>query len=458
MLVTRIMRRLKRRTKALVFGALRYAPRLRQRFRTWLYERRGRIYRGICERTTVDPKLVVFECYAGRAYACSPRAIYQRMLEEERFSDFRFVWVLRPGVVRALAVRGGYDVITSADTSEGGAILERLDWLFGAEALEELKSATIVSYASIPYYEFHAQAGHWISNYIVPTHMEPREGQTYVQTWHGTPLKRLGCDIAGDKTNAMYAVDDIYERYRREGERFTYLLSPSAFASEKLGSAFNLVRTGRAHKIIEEGYPRNDYLHTFTPGQVAAAKRRFGIPEGKRVVLYAPTFRDDQHDAGVGYTLDPAVDFDSLRESLGSDHVVLFRPHYLIANAFDFERYEGFVYDVSSVKDINDLYVVSDVLVTDYSSVFFDYANLRRPIVFYMYDLDRYEERLRGFYLDLEELPGPIVRTPGELADALEGFRTNSEPDQRCWRFNQKFTYHDDGNAARRVLARLFPD
>ena len=133
------------------------------------------------------------------------------------------------------------------------------------------------------------------------------------------------------------------------------------------------------------------------------------------MVLYAPTFRDTEHSGSVGYTFRAELDFDLLRERLGDDTVVLFRPHYLVANSFDFARYEGFVFDVSAVLDINDLYIASDVLVTDYSSVFFDYVNLDRPIVFYMYDLEQYASELRGFYLDLDELPGPIVRTAEDL-------------------------------------------
>ena len=110
-------------------------------------------------------------------------------------------------------------------------------------------------------------------------------------------------------------------------------------------------------------------------------------------------------------------------------YTVLFRAHYLIANAFDFERFGDFVIDVSQVNDINDLYVISDVLVTDYSSVFFDYANLRRPIIFYMYDLDRYANDIRGFYLGLDELPGPIVQTEDELVVRLNDAETPTPED-----------------------------
>jgi CDP-glycerol glycerophosphotransferase len=180
------------------------------------------------------------------------------------------------------------------------------------------------------------------------------------------------------------------------------------------------------------------------------------VPEGKKAILYAPTWRDDQHVSGKGYTLSLPVDFEKLRRELGDDHVILFRAHYFVANEFDFERYAGFVVDVSGVSDINDLYVASDLLVTDYSSVFFDYANLERPIVFYMYDLEAYATELRGFYLDLDELPGPIVQTEDELVAAIRSADTpDPELVERYHRFNERFTYLDDGHASERVIERV---
>jgi CDP-glycerol glycerophosphotransferase len=434
-------------------------PAFRQLYRTALYARRGVRYRRLTSRIKLDSRLVVFECYAGRAYACSPRAIYQEMLADERFSDFRFVWVFRKGVVRALAARG-YSCLRQGETPAPGSVRDKLDHLLGQTALCELERATIVTYGSPYYYALHAEAGTWISNYIVPTHMHVRDGQTYLQTWHGTPLKRLGCDIPRDKRSAMYTVDDIHGRYEREGQRFTRLLSPSNFASEKLASAFALDSVHTDQAIIEEGYPRNDFLHTYTAKDVAEVKERLGIPLDKRVLLYAPTFRDDQHEAAKGYTLNTSsVDFDRLYEALSDEYVVLFRPHYLVANKFNFSKYDGFVINVSKVMDVNDLYIAADVLVTDYSSVFFDYANLKRPIIFYMYDLEHYTEDLRGFYIELDELPGPVVRTVDEFVDAVRAFRGAETIDDSSYTaFNERFTYLDDGLAARRVLSRIFPE
>ena len=208
--------------------------------------------------------------------------------------------------------------------------------------------------------------------------------------------------------------------------------------------------------MLTDGYPRNDFLLNYTSADVARIRRELDLPADKTIVLYAPTWRDDQHEAGVGYTLNVGVDFEAMRRELGDTHIILFRAHYLIANAFHFENYEGFVRDVSQIDDINELYVASDMLITDYSSVFFDYANLRRPILFYMYDLAKYADQIRGFYLDLAELPGPIIERQPELIAAM---RAASRPDatslERLRVFADRYTSCDDGHASERVLDHM---
>jgi len=161
------------------------------------------------------------------------------------------------------------------------------------------------------------------------------------------------------------------------------------------------------------------------------------------------------HEAGVGYIYHTAVDFDRLRDQFGENTVILFRAHYFVANSFDFKKYEGFVYNVSDYDDINDLYIIADLLITDYSSVFFDYANLKRPIIFYMYDLESYKTQLRDFYIDLEELPGPIVENEEDLMTAIS-LSDTFVYDERYKRFNEKFNTYDDGHASERVVKRLF--
>ena len=408
--------------------------------------------------TPVDPSVVVFDSFNGRGYSCSPRALYRAMVRDGAYAGTEKVWIFRRPVVRAFAERG-YRVLGAHEVSDGRLATPVLEDVFSAEALEELRGATIVAWGTSEFRRAYARAGTWVTNSVLPNFLQPRPSQTYVQTWHGTPLKRLGCDINPEvSANAMYSAKNMHDRYRNEGARLTWLLSPSRYATEKFASAFDLVATGRTEVIVEEGYPRNDSLHTFGPEDVERARARFGIPEGKKVVLYAPTWRDNQHSSGVGYTYEAQADFDALRVALGDDYVILFRAHYFIASSFDFAAYDGFVVDVSRIDDINDLYIVSDMLVTDYSSVFFDYANLGRPIVFYMYDLEHYAGEIRGFYLDLAELPGPIVRTNAELIDAVRDAEHEFQVDAaKLAAFRARFTNLDDGHASERVLARVLP-
>ena len=147
---------------------------------------------------------------------------------------------------------------------------------------------------------------------------------------------------------------------------------------------------------------------------------------------------------------DTHLDFDKLRYELGQDYIILFRAHYFVANQFNFEKYNGFVYDMSRLDDINELYLISDLLITDYSSVFFDYANLERPILFYMYDLEEYANEIRGFYFDLNILPGPIVKDEDNLILEIKRLE-NWEKDEKYNSFNKRFNYLDDGRASRRV-------
>jgi CDP-glycerol glycerophosphotransferase len=417
-------------------------------------------YRRLCARTPIEARTIVFECYSGRSYACSPAALCEAILADPAYANHTLIWVLQPGIAAALAARGGYRVLGLDDSSAALAAHVGLDRAFSAEALSALTRVTVVAAGSAEYSHSYARAGLWIVNCRIPAHLMPRTGQRLLQAWHGTPLKRLGYDIDSSATgNKMYRPRDWHHFYGLEARRLTWLLSPSPFATTALTSAFNLAKFGKADAVIEEGYPRNDFLSTFTPQHAQRIRARLGIPEGKRVVLYAPTWRDNEHRSDTGYTFESPLDMDELRAELGEGYVILFRTHYLIANSFDFARHDGFVIDVSRVNDINELYCVSDILVTDYSSVFFDFANLARPMVFFLYDLERYAEEVRGFYLPIECVPGPIARTHKQLVEEIR--RTDVDDNRatsRLHEFTHEYAPKDDGKAGVRVLARVLED
>ncbi|MDO5815961.1 MAG: CDP-glycerol glycerophosphotransferase family protein, partial [Methanobrevibacter sp.] len=134
------------------------------------------------------------------------------------------------------------------------------------------------------------------------------------------------------------------------------------------------------------------------------------------------------------------------------------RTHYFISNNLDLSKFKDFAFDVSGYEDIAELYLISDILITDYSSVFFDYANLKRPILFYTYDLDKYSNLLRGFYLDIHnDVPGPLLFTTSEVIDAIENIDDVSRQyNEKYEEFYNRFCYIDDGNASKRIVEKIW--
>lgn len=404
------------------------SPKFKEFYHGAKIKKRYRIFRKYAN-LPIDNKLVTFESFMGRKYADSPKAIYECMLKDPEFKDYRFVWFFREGVMD--------------------------EYLY----LEKNGRTSVVRWASPEYYKTYATAAYWFTNSRIPSAIFPREGQHYVQCWHGTPLKRLGFDIEVSASDARNDAAMVREMYEFDARRYTYMISPSAYCSEKFASAFNLNAIGKGDIMIEEGYPRNDAIVNHTQEDIDRIRESLGIDKDKKVVLYAPTWRESQHEDGTGYLFESPIDFKKMKESLGEDYVVLFRAHYFVANAFDFEEHKGFVVDVCNYPEINDLYIASDILITDYSSVFFDFGILKRPEIFYMYDLKYYKDELRGFYISLDELPGPIVEEEADLFEAIKNadkWMVEKEFREKYDRFTAKFTYLDDGHAAERVVNRIF--
>ncbi len=289
----------------------------------------------------------------------------------------------------------------------------------------------------------------WISNARFPTWVKKPNYVTYIQTWHGTPLKKLGLDIENvsmpGTTTAKY-----HKNFVREANRWDALVSPNDYSTQIFRSAF-----GFNNQILKIGYPRNDELINTKPEDIDAIKEQLGIPLDKKVVMYAPTYRDNQFAEKGKYTFELPFDLDDFRKSFGDDTVLILRMHYLISNALDISDYSDFVYDYSNYPNISDLYLVSDLLITDYSSVFFDYAYLKRPILFYPYDYHLYKEELRGFYLNYEkDLPGKIAENSKQLLEEIN--HALAHPDmsanEKFMNFYNRFCAINDGLSSLKVV------
>lgn len=373
------------------------------------------VYRFIpCQKETI-----LFISFHGRGYSDNPKALHEYISKHPKYQKYRCIFAIKNHREKNL----------------------------------QIDNAKIIEYFSIPYFFYLARSKYWIANCKLPKYVLKKPSQIYLQTWHGTPLKKLAHDIVVPEGTTFYrsgmSIEEMRSTYDDDVSKYNYMISPSAFTTEVFQSAFKIER----QRLIETGYPRNDILSNYQNSDLEAIKAKLNLPSNKKVILYAPTWRDNSFNL-KGYTFKLKVDFKKWQKTLGKDYVVIFKPHYLIVNDFDLESVKDFVYFVDPKEDISSLYLIADILVTDYSSVFFDYAILRRPIYFYMYDLDSYRDELRGFYLDIyQDLPGKVIENEDSLLEKI----SQSEFDyDKLKLFNQRFNNHEDGSASKRVLDILF--
>ncbi|MDU4862596.1 MAG: CDP-glycerol glycerophosphotransferase family protein [Terrisporobacter othiniensis] len=403
-------KKLKKKLKKIIIKILSITPITKQlAVNLTAWDKKRNYLKKFYNKEIINDKLIVFEAYMGRQYSCSPKSLYKAMLEDDEYKDFIKVWAFKKP-------KEHEDLLKNDNT-------------------------VVVKYKSKQYYKYYSTAKYWVTNSRIPNEIKKHPDQIYIQCWHGTPLKKLGLDIE-NYTGTKISTKDLHHNYKVDAQRYNYLVSPSNFFNEKITSAFGLKDIGKDNIFIEKGYPRNDFLYEFTEEDCERIKENLNIPRNKKVILYAPTWRENQHEPGVGYTYDLGLNFDILQKELEDEYVILFRAHYFISNAFNFEKYNGFIINASNHDDINELYIVSDMLITDYSSVFFDYANLSRPIIFYMYDFEEYKNKMRDFYLSVKDLPGPIVKDEINLLKEINKLGTDFVYDEKYEEFNNRFNPH----------------
>jgi CDP-glycerol glycerophosphotransferase len=285
-----------------------------------------------------------------------------------------------------------------------------------------------------------------IANTHTDVEWTKRNGCVYLQTWHGTPLKRIHHDV-------LWAPAGRLDRLDHDIARWDLLLSPNEVSTPRLRRAFQF-----RGEVLESGYPRNDRLLSPDRHEVRRRVRReFGIDDDVVVVLYAPTWRDDAVFSESVAPVPVALDVAELIAQLGPGFELLLRVHSLQTERHAAADAAG-VHDASLYPEVAELYLAADVLITDYSSVMFDFALTGKPMLFYVYDFERFRDEVRGVYFDLgPEAPGPLLREPADLADALRDLAAVQE---RCAdayaAFRDRYCALEDGQAAARVLERLW--
>ena len=360
----------------------------------------------------VNSRIMLFESNLGRNYTGNPRAIYEEMVRQGLDRKYRC-----------------YIILEDVDTKISGA-------------------AKKIKKNRFRYFYYFAIAGVWISDSRLPAYIIKRKETTYIQTWHGTPLKKLALDLEAVYMAGETSLEAYKRNFYNNVQTWDYLISQNNYSSEIFKRAF-----GFKKEILEIGYPRNDVLfHKNNQEEIKRIKESLGLPLDKKVILYAPTWRDNEFYGNGRYKFNTGMDFALLMQEMKKDTVWIVKYHYLIMDKIDWSPYEGFIYTYDMSYDISMLYLVSDMLVTDYSSVMFDYSILKRPILFYCYDLDEYKDTLRGFYFDLlEEAPGPVAMTTRRLMDAVREYDC-SLYQEKYNAFIDKYNHADDGNASARVV------
>ncbi|MET9852234.1 bifunctional glycosyltransferase family 2 protein/CDP-glycerol:glycerophosphate glycerophosphotransferase [Streptomyces sp. NPDC006450] len=356
--------------------------------------------------------IVVYDAFQGHGAGDSPRAVHEELLRREQ--ELEHVWLVRDG--RA----------------------------------EVPRTARAVPYDSREYWDVLARARYFVVNDSVPRAFRRRPGQIVVQTWHGTPLKQIGHDFMHDYYTSPEALDAL----EHDSAQWSLLASPGSYATPVLKRAL-----GYDGEVIESGSPRTDALVRPDAERIAEVRRRLDLPEGKKIVLYMPTWRENRRGWSVtsGYKLDVKIDLDAARRELGADHVLLIRGHHKVTEQVRDGVRDGFVVDVSRWPDPTDLLLVADVLISDYSSVIFDFVHTDRPILLFAHDLEHYRDTLRGFTFDLEEkAPGPLLRDSASLIEAVRNAdAVGARYAQARAAFRAEFCDLDDGRAARRIVDRM---
>ncbi|RIO09461.1 bifunctional glycosyltransferase/CDP-glycerol:glycerophosphate glycerophosphotransferase [Mammaliicoccus sciuri] len=377
--------------------------------------RKKEVQKNIFTKLLIKKDTIVYESFLGKNYSDSPKAIFKYLMSEYP-DDWNHVWILN-------------------DKN-----LVKDDPLF------QKKNVKIISRFSWSYFYYVTISKYFILNMRQPKWLEKKKNQIILSTWHGTPLKKLVFDMENITSASKTYKRDFYMQSRN----WDYLIAANKYSESIFERAFMFPTS----KILTNGYPRNDILTNHSEQYKEEIKKQLGLPLDKKVILYAPTWRDDEYH-GVGkYKFTLNLDLQKLKENLGDEYIVILRMHYFISDNLDVSEFEGFVYDYSKYNDINDLYIASDMLITDYSSVFFDYANLRRPILFYTYDFEKYKNELRGFYINMEEdLPGPILYTTDEVIKSIKNIENVSkEFSEKYERFYDEFCILDDGQATKKTV------
>ena len=363
----------------------------------------------------VKDNVIMFESSNGRNYTGNPRYIYEEMVRQGLDNEYNCVWSL-----------------TDTNIPIPG-------------------NCTKIKRPGMKFLFYSLRSKFWIFDSRHQYYLKKNKNTKYIQTWHGTPLKKLALDM--DKVNSSETTDieDYKAKFKKNSSLWDYLISQNSYSSKIFKRAFAF-----DGEMLEIGYPRNDILiNENNETKINEIKERLNIDKDKKIILYAPTWRDNEfHRSGI-YKFATEMDFNAMQNALSDEYVLIVKFHYLVKDEINWDEYRDFIIECNEMWDIQELYLISDILITDYSSVMFDYALLNRPILFFTYDLDFYKDNLRDFYFDINTVPGPLIETTEDLVDFI---KNNSKEDYfekygtKYQAFKETYNEFDKGSSCQSVI------
>lgn len=350
----------------------------------------------------INPKQIVFESMWGSKYSCNPQALYEYI--DKNYPEYECIWFFNDA---RIPIKG---------------------------------KGKRVRRGSQEYYHYLATAKYFINNVNFAEDYVKRKGQVELQTMHGTPLKTFGLDVKDE-----FPTELSREKYIARNSRWNYLVVQGEFMAEKSSDMFKFDK-----EILRTGYPRTDKLFSSSQQSARKIKEALGLPEDKKVILYAPTWR-------VQNRFDMKLDLEDMRKKLSDEYILLIRIHYFSSSGYIIPEDREFIFNFNSYRYVEDLYLISDILITDYSSLMFDFALLNKPMLFFTYDLDEYCDSLRGIYIDFaNEAPGPLLFQSEQVIQAILNLDEEMEKCKgRIEDFHKKFLTYEKPNSSELVVKRF---
>ena len=370
------------------------------------------VYTEYLETLSVESEVILYESGHGNSVSCNPLHICRNLISDPRFESFTHVWVLNDK--------------------------ERIP-----QEMRSRENVIFVARDTDLYLRYLATAGHLINNNTFPPYFTRRKNQQYLNTWHGTPLKTLGRDIKNGFMDHRNAARNFLHA--------THMIAPNRFTADCLIEKYDVAGLFPG-KLAVTGYPRVDATINTDQNAKDDLRRRLGISVDRKVVLYAPTWR-----GSLGSTdSDSQQVLEIMARLMDLDCHPLFRGHAMVAGALEKTALQDFL--VPEDLDTNDLLSIVDVLITDYSSIFFDFMATGKPIVYFAYDLAEYSAD-RGLYFDLETMPGRVTTDAESLnKEVIRAMARDVEPDQKYQEGMAEFCGLEDGNSTQRTIDFFFFD